>query len=161
MTPNSQDTEPRERDGALARLASDPVSRRRFVAIGGGGTAAALSLALAACGDDDSTTTSSSDGMTTSADTDPLAQFGEGDLGIVNYALTLEYLEAAFYDQVAKSGLFKGGDLELIKSVGADEEAHVKALESTAKSLGTPAPKPKTEFPLDDAASVVSNCVFG
>ena len=29
--------------------------------------------------------------------------------------LTLEYLEAAFYDEVAKSGLFKGDDLALIE----------------------------------------------
>ena len=38
------------------------------------------------------------------------AQFGKGDLGIVNYALTLEYLETAFYADVVKSGLFKGSE---------------------------------------------------
>jgi hypothetical protein len=158
MTPKTQETESQEQPkGALGRLAVDPVSRRRFIAAGGGGTAAALALTLSACGDDDeSTTTATDDGMTTSTMSDDMAsQFGEGDLGIVNYALTLEYLEAAFYDAVGKSGLFKGSEAELVKTFGADEAAHVKALEATAKKLGTPAPKPKTEFPLDDAQTVL------
>ena len=67
------------------------------------------------------------------------SQFGEGDLGIVNYALTLEYLETAFYNDVAKSGLFKGDDLALIKHIGDTEQQHVDALTATAKKLGGPA----------------------
>ena len=78
------------------------------------------------------------------ADEEALAQFGEGDLGIVNYALTLEYIEAAFYADVIKSGLFKGDDLALIREIGSNEDEHVVALEATAKLLGTPAPKPKS-----------------
>jgi hypothetical protein len=127
------------------------LSRRRFLAAGGvAGGAGAL---LAACGGDDDTTTSAA---TTAASSDALAQFGEGDLGIVNYALTLEYLEAAFYADVIKSGLFTGGDLALIKEIGSNEDAHVDALEGTAKKLGgTPAPKPKTQFPIEDAGQVL------
>ncbi len=84
------------------------------------------------------------------------SQFGEGDLGIVNYALTLEYLEAAFYADVAKSGLFKGDDLALIERIGQAEQEHVDALTATAKQLGgQPAAEPKAEFPLDDAKSVL------
>ncbi len=84
------------------------------------------------------------------------SQFGEGDLGIVNYALTLEYLEAAFYDEVAKSGLFKGDDLALIEQIGQAEQEHVDALVATAKQLGgEPAAEPKATFPLDDAMSVL------
>jgi Ferritin-like domain len=87
---------------------------------------------------------------------DAIAQFGEGDLGIVNYALTLEYLEAAFYADVIRSGLFRGADLDLIESIGANEEAHVAALEGTAKKLGgEPAPKPKTQFPIQNAQQVL------
>ncbi len=73
----------------------------------------------------------------------------------MNYALTLEYLETAFYADVAASGLFKGAQLEMIKMIGAQEAAHVAALKGTAASLGTPAAKPMTEFPLDSAESVL------
>jgi rubrerythrin len=136
---------------ALSRIARDPISRRNFLAASGGtGAAAAL---LAACGDDDETTTSS----TAAADDGMASEFGEGDLGIVNYALTLEYLEAAFYDEVAKSGLFKGDDLALIERIGQAEQEHVDALVATAKQLGVmPAAEPKATFPLDDAKSVLA-----
>lgn len=137
---------------ALRETAKDPVSRRRFLAVGGvSGGAAAL---LAACGGSDSDTTATM--SSTPAASDALAQFGEGDLGIVNYALTLEYLEAAFYADVIKSGLFKGADLALIKSIGSNEEAHVAALEGTAKKLGgQPAPKPKAQFQIENADQVL------
>ncbi len=159
-TPKSRQDGEEPRRGALQRLQSDPLSRRRFMAASG--TAGALGVVLAACGGDDETTstsstTSTSEDTSTSADSssDVLAEFGKGDLGIVNYALTLEYLESAFYKDVIKSGLFKGQDLANIKVFGANENAHVKALEATAKQLGTPAPQPKTEFPLKDAQSVL------
>ncbi len=139
---------------ALRRIARDPLSRRKFLALTGGtGASAAF---LAACGDDDDETQSASttDEMATSAD--PLADFGEGDLGIVNYALTLEYLEAGFYAAVAKSGLFKGDEQALIETIGKQEQEHVEALTATAKDLGgQPAPEPKAEFPLDSAKEVV------
>ncbi len=140
------------KEGAISRVARDPVSRRRFFALTGG-TAAAGTL-LVACGDDDETTTAAS--TTTTTDEEFVAQFGEGDLGIVNYALTLEYLEAAFYDDVVKSGLFKGDDQALIEAIGQNEQEHVAALTATAKQLGgKPAKAPKAEFPLDDATSVL------
>jgi hypothetical protein len=92
----------------------------------------------------------------TGATDDAVAQFGAGDLGIVNYALTLEYLESAFYANVIRSGLFKGADLDLIKSIGSNEDAHVAALEGTAKKLGgKPAPKPKAQFPIKDPEQVL------
>jgi len=70
--------------------------------------------------------------------------------------LTLEYLEAAFYADVAKSGLFKGDDQALIEQIGQAEQEHVDALTATAKQLGgQPAKEPKAQFPLDDAASVL------
>jgi rubrerythrin len=132
---------------AVSRVARDPVSRRRFLALTGGTTAAGA--LLAACGDDEQTASTTTDEQTVS-------QFGEGDLGIVNYALTLEYLEAAFYDKVAKSGLFKGGDQALIEAIGQAEQEHVAALTATAKQLGgKPAKAPKAKFPLDDATSVL------
>ena len=84
------------------------------------------------------------------------AQFGKGDIGIVNYALTLEYLETAFYADVVKSGLFKGSDLATIRKFGDEEAEHVAALTAAVKQLGgKPAAKPKTEFPLKSAKSVL------
>jgi hypothetical protein len=143
-------SEPRN-PGAMEELAGDPSSRKRFLSmVGGAGATGLFGLFLAACGDDD-------DGgsAATTEKTTPKQQAG-GDLEIVNYALTLEYLEAAFYADVADSGLFKGNDLALIESIGENEREHVVALTAAAKQLGgTPAAKPKTKFPLEDAASVL------
>ena len=149
-----------EKDSALTRLTRDPISRRRFVAAAGGTTA--VSALLSACGDDDSSSGSAgNDSMSTTttdmgASNDAIAQFGKGDIGILNYALTLEYIEDDFYSDVIASGLFKGDQLALIETFGKDEAAHVAALTQTVRKLGAkPAPKPKTKFPLDDAQSVL------
>jgi rubrerythrin len=140
---------------AIARLAQDPVSRRKFMAVGGGTSLVAF---LAACGGG-----GSSSGTTTMAQSKPMnsggesetAQFGKGDIGILNYALTLEYLETVFYEEVVKSGLFKGKELAVLKKFGSEESQHVEALSGTVKKLGgKPAAKPKTEFPLESAKSV-------
>jgi len=143
----------------LAELQRDPYSRARFLKLAGGvGAAGALSALLAACGSDDD---SSSGGTTTSSKKDTkttdekMSEGGGVDLEIVNYALTLEYLEADFYQKVAESGLFAGKELDLIKLFGEHEQAHVDALESTAKSLGEAAPKPETTFPLESKAAVL------
>lgn len=142
---------------AIARLAQDPVSRRKFMAVGGSSSLAAAFLAACGGGGGTSTTT------TTKTESEPTnngkesetEQFGKGDIGILNYALTLEYLETAFYEEVVKSGLFKGAELAVLKKFGAEEAQHVEALHGTVVKLGgKPAPKPKTEFPLKDAKSV-------
>ena len=147
-------TSTRRKTNAIERVTRDPVSRRKFFLLTGGtGSAAAF---LAACGDDEDTSSTAASSTTTEMDSEMASQFGEGDLGIVNYALTLEYLEAAFYAEVAKSGLFKGADLALIEEFGKNEAEHVTALTSTVKTLGgKPAPMPKTQFELTDAATVL------
>src|SRR3954451_20278714 len=129
-----------------------PQSRRKFLAVGGGSTA--LAAFLAACGSDSSSTTGTT--AAKPAGKSETAQFGKGDVGILNYALTLEYLETAFYAEVVKSGLFKGADLETIRKFGREEGEHVQALAGAVKSLGgKPAPEPKAEFPLKSAKSVL------
>ena len=137
-------------DGVLAELRDDPTSRKQFMRMAGAGAAGSLALLLAACGSDKesssgttSTTDSTSSGSSTPASGGDMA----GDLKILNYALTLEYLEADFYAQVINSGLAKGSVAELAKSIGQSEQDHVDALTKTIKSLGgTPATKPKTKF---------------
>jgi hypothetical protein len=137
----------------------DPVSRRKFMALSGGSAAAAAFLA--ACGSDDNSSSTMMDStgagkMGGGMGESETAQFGKGDLGIVNYALTLEYLEAAFYADVVKSGLFKGAELKAIEKFGQEEAEHVEALTQAAKALGgKPAAEPKVEFPLEDAKAVV------
>jgi rubrerythrin len=77
-----------------------------------------------------------------------LAQSGAGDIDIVNYALTLEYLESTFYTMGVKqvSGL-SADDKKLAKKIRDDEDAHVDALIATVKKLGgKPAAKPTFDF---------------
>jgi hypothetical protein len=112
-----------DRDGAIREAASrvDPVTRgsflRRAAAVIGGGAAAlgaggALALPGAAH-----------------------AQ-GRGDVDILNYALTLEYLEAAFYAEANARGALSGQLAEFSRIVGGHEDAHVAALR---RALGSAA----------------------
>src|SRR4051794_17246893 len=103
--------------------------------MGGTGATGALALVVAACGGSSSSSSSS----TKSTSTTSKSSASTGDLAIVNYALTLEYLEADFYKKVIASGLFKGAQLDAIKTFGEQEQQHVEALTATAKKLGTPA----------------------
>jgi rubrerythrin len=135
------------------RQQSKGISRRKFMALGGGSAGAAVFLA--ACGEDGDTTSTMSKAPSSGAKSET-EQFGKGDVGILNYALTLEYLETAFYADVVKSGLFKGAELETIRKFGSEEAEHVDALSGAVKKLGgKPAPEPKAEFPLESAKSVL------
>jgi rubrerythrin len=150
-------------DGAMERLATDPSDRKRFLkAVGGTAGAGAFALFLAACGSD-SKKSSSSSGSSSSTTSSQQAtaktgteMFGKGDLGILGYALTLEYLETQFYADAAKSGKLSGKVLSVAKEFGAEESEHVKALEATIKKLGGKLPaKPKAKFPLTSEKSIL------
>ena len=121
----------------------DEASRKRFLKmVGGAGAAGALAIFAAACGDDDDESSSSSTSERKAAGS------SKGDLEIVNYALTLEYLEADFYQQVLDSGEIKDPKIgEIAKGIAEDEMEHVAALTATVKQLGgKPAAKPRTKF---------------
>jgi hypothetical protein len=69
------------------------------------------------------------------------------DLAILNFALTLEYLESAFYNEAVASGALAGDPLAFAKIVAGHEAAHVKALKATIKALhGKPVAKPTFDF---------------
>jgi rubrerythrin len=68
----------------------------------------------------------------------------KGDVKILNYALTLEYLEAAFYREANANGKLNGVSAKFAQVVGAHEAAHVAALK---QALGSKAGKePKFDF---------------
>jgi len=114
----------------------------------GAGMAGGLAVLISACGSSDDSTTQDTTAQEPSATAEATAAAENGDIEIVNYALTLEYLEADFYAQVIDSGLVKDKKLvELAKSIGENEQEHVDALTATVESLGgTPAAKPTTKF---------------
>jgi rubrerythrin len=139
--------------GALRRLQDDPTSRKRFLRmVGGAGASGALGLLLAACGGDDKPDRAASTATATGG-APASSRANKGDLDIVNYALTLEYLEADFYEQAVMSGEIKDRRVaDLAKRIAEAERSHVEALKATAKNLGgTPAAKPVTKF--DDVIS--------
>ena len=103
------------------------LTRRTLVAAAGGGA----TLLVAGCGDDEQ---------------EPQAKPPAGDLDVVNYALTLEYLEEDFYEAVVKSGALSGREAELAGKILDNESEHVLALETVAKEIGTPVERPATTF---------------
>jgi rubrerythrin len=140
--------------GIIERLVRDDSDRKRFLKMAGGGAAASFgAFVLAACGS--SSSSSSSTGTAATATSTTSSAKETGDLAIVNYALTLEYLETEFYDKVVASGLFSGKVASLIKDFAGQEQTHVEALKGTAEKLGgTPAAKPEGKFPITSATQV-------
>jgi len=105
MTTPPLDFDVLDRDGALAETLG--LTRAGFLAAVGAGTGALLL------------------GPTPAA----LGQ-GKGDVAILNYALSLEFLQAEFYTEAQRAKALKGKAKGAAEVVGAVERAHVKAFKA-------------------------------
>jgi rubrerythrin len=127
-------------DGALQETAAEAQrhSRRAFMRRGGiaAGGAIAASTMLP--------------GLTAGA----MAATPKGDVAIANFALTLEYLETAFYAAALKHASLSGEHKRLATTVHAHEAAHVAALK---RMLGSAAVKKPT---FDFGSAVTSQAAF-
>ncbi len=70
------------------------------------------------------------------------------DLKILNYALTLEFLEAEFYRLAIANGALSDGDTRAFAElVASHEKTHVSALKKTIRAFGgTPVKSPQFDF---------------
>jgi len=83
-----------------------------------------------------------------------LAASGSGDIDILNFALTLEYLETNFYKHKAKTVGLSGEAKSLAALIAGHEQQHVDALVKAIQAAGgTPIKKPTFVFPVTDQAS--------
>lgn len=75
-------------------------------------------------------------------------QAAPGDIDILNYALTLEFLEADFYKRGIDAGILSGREGDLVTPIGDHEAAHVSAISGTVSDLGgEPVQEPKFKYP--------------
>ncbi len=65
----------------------------------------------------------------------------KGDVAILNFALTLEYLESAFYAEALSKGALKGETKKFADVVAAHEKTHVTTLKSVLGSSAVKEPQ--------------------
>lgn len=83
-------------------------------------------------------------GLLAASATPAAAAVGQRDLAILNYALTLEYVQDSFYSEVERIGALSGALAEQARTVAGHERAHVAALR---EALGSKAVKrPRFDF---------------
>jgi rubrerythrin len=69
-------------------------------------------------------------GMAAAASTAKAASSTPSDTDILNYALTLEFLERNFYNQGVKSGVIPSSDMPVFQKIQKHEQEHVAFLQS-------------------------------
>lgn len=76
------------------------------------------------------------------------AQNGQSDIAILNFALSLEQLEAAFYAAALAGKGLPANAKTVVTEIAGHEQQHVAALTQAVQSLGgTPAATPKLKKP--------------
>ena len=76
------------------------------------------------------------------------AAFGGGDVGIVNFALTLEKIEADFYKRALAVRTLRPDTRKLLESISKNEAEHLQSLTQALQGLGgKPDPAPQPKFP--------------
>jgi hypothetical protein len=86
-----------------------------------------------------------------------LAQTGGGDVEILNFALTLEYLESDFYNVKGREVGLRGSAKAYASMFGEQEADHVTAITKTITSLGgKPVAKPTFVIPVSSQGSFLA-----
>jgi len=84
------------------------------------------------------------------------AAVAKSDVAILNFALTLEYLEAAFYAEAVSKGNFTGKTLAFAQVVARHEAAHVAFLRSALGKAAVKSPKFDFKGTTTDAAKFMA-----
>jgi rubrerythrin len=122
-------------------MTSGPIPRRRFLQLAGGSVGAAA--LLSACGD--------------SASAIDTSGFGEDDVGVLNFALTLEHVNAGFYAALVDAAILAYTPRQLAEWFAVQEEEHVTVLSEEIKKLGgKPVAPLETSFSFDDEADALA-----
>ena len=123
-----------DRDGAIAEAAEAVAGdsradflRKAGLVAGGGLLASGILGGLA--------------GRAAAATPAPAKQAPASDVAILKYALTLEYLEAAFYKEAVASGRIHGAAGAFARKVAKDEATHVAALRQALGAQAQASPR--------------------
>ena len=76
-----------------------------------------------------------------------LAQSTDGIVDVLNFALTLEFLEYRYYEMGLSSGVIESSEQTVFEQIEKHEESHTVVLQDTINSLGgTPIKEPEFDF---------------